>query len=372
MLKNLYKRPLFIGGIICGLLSACQPATTENVESVRPIKAMLIGSGQQIAGESLPGVAKATQEVDLSFRVAGTLKRMPVKIGQEVRIGDTLAELDKRDFEVALDNAKATLANAEAQLQNAKIEFDRVVRIQRSDPGAVSQSNIDLRRATYDSAKANKAAAIAQLNATQDRLSYASLKAPFDGVVVQRYIENYQDINANSPVFRLVDLSKIEMDVSIPESQISDLPYVKNPRVIFDAFPSIEIPAKIKEVSNEASKITRTYNVRLIMDPPPGIDILPGMSGIATADVTLPGQDSQVIVPIHAVFSSTDNSLTYVWKYDPTSETVRRIEVEKAGITSQGLVITKGLSNGDWIATAGVHFLSEGQKVRLLDGNGVH
>lgn len=364
------KRYLFLL-LVLGSINACQPINPVAIESIRPIKAMQVGSADQISGEKIPGLAKATQEVELSFRVSGSLQKMPINIGKQVRIGDTLAELDKRDFEVSLDNAKANLENAIAQLKNAKIEFERVVRIQRSNPGAVSQSNIDQKHTVYDSAKANKSSAIAQMNAAQDRLNYATLKAPFNGVIVQRYVENYQDITANSPIFRLVDISKIEMDVSIPENQIAHLPYVKNPRVTFEAFPDIEIPAQIKEVSNEASKITRTYNIRMIMDPPPGIDILPGMSGYATADIVLPGQEFQVIIPLSAVFSSADSLTTFVWKYSKKTQTVSRTAVQKGGISEQGLIINNGLKSGDWIATAGVHFLVEGQKVRLLDNAGV-
>nr|KJZ10132.1 hypothetical protein TW77_07805 [Pseudoalteromonas rubra] len=364
------KNSLLLALIMSIGLVGCQPIERLPIETIRPIKVMQVGSGEQLAAEQLPGVAKATQEVELSFRVSGTLQNMPIRIGQEVRIGDTLAELDKRDFEVAVDNTKAALASADAQLKNAKIEYDRVTRIQQRKPGAVSQSTVDLRHTAYNSAKASYAAAMAQLNAAEDRLSYATLKAPFDGVVVQRYVENYQDINANSPIFRLVDISKIEMDISISENQISNLPYVKKPRVVFDAFPDIEIPARIKEVSSEASQTTRTYNVRLIMDPPPGIDILPGMSGVAMADVDLPGQENQVMIPVSSVFSSADNKTTYVWRYNQELQQVNRVAVETGGIGNQGLVITSGLARGDQIATAGIHFLTEGQKVRLLSEHG--
>ncbi|ALU42018.1 hypothetical protein AT705_03155 [Pseudoalteromonas rubra] len=152
---------------------------------------------------------------------------------------------------------------------------------------------------------------MAQLNAAEDRLSYATLKAPFDGVVVQRYVENYQDINANSPTFRLVDISKMEMDISISENHISNLPYVKKPRVVFDAFPDIEIPARIKEVSSEASQTTRTYNVRLIMDPPPGIDILPGMSGVAMAGLSFGTILTMVLLPVFYLLFYKTHSKPY-------------------------------------------------------------
>jgi RND family efflux transporter MFP subunit len=353
------------------VLSACQPSSPEVVDIVRPIKALQVGSAEILVGKSFPGVAKATQEVDLSFRVPGVLRKMPVKIGQEVRVGDVIASLDPRDFEVEEANAKAGLANAQAQLKNAKVEYNRVLRIQKEVQGVVSQSAIDLRETNYEQALATYASFQAQLNASQDRLSYATLKAPFDGVIVQRYVENFQDIGINMPVFRLVDISKIEMDINVPENLISNLPYVQNTRVTFDALPHVDIPAQIKEVSNEASQSTRTYRVRFIMTPPPGIDILPGMAGQVTGEVIKPGQEKQdVIIPVGAVFSSTDSLRTHVWIYDTQSQIVTKRTVQKGSITDGGLVITEGLKQGDWIATAGVHFLTDGQKVRLLDQEG--
>ncbi|MBE0368151.1 efflux RND transporter periplasmic adaptor subunit [Pseudoalteromonas aurantia] len=353
------------------LLTACHPSAKEEVESIRPIKAMKIGSAKHIADKKFPGVARATQEVDLSFRVSGTLNDIPVKIGQEVRIGDVLAVLDKRDFEVELANAEAGLANTKAQLSNAKIEYERVIRIQETDAGAVSKSTIDARKATYDQAKASYASSTSLLNAAKDRLSYATLKAPFDGVVVQRYADNFQDISSNSSVIRIVDISKIEMDINIPENLISNLPYVKNSRVRFDSFPDLVIPATIKEVSNEASQSTRTYKVRLQMTPPDGVDILPGMSGYATGDVARPEQDTfQVVVPLSSIFSSSDSKTTFVWLYDIEMQTVKKHPVKKGTLLDQGIVIIDGLKAGDWIATAGVNYLKEGQKVRLLDNQG--
>jgi len=364
------KNSVFLLTLMIGL-SACSAEKPAIVDVIRPVKAMKIGSAEHIANKRFPGVARATQEAELSFRVSGSLQRMPVKIGQAVRVGDVLAALDQRDFELRVDNAKASLASARAQLKNAKLEYDRVLRIQKTDAGAVSQSLIDVRNTAYDSASAHYDSSVASLKAADDQLSYATLKAPFDGVVVQRYSENFQDVAANNPVFRLVDMSKIEMDVSIPENLIANLPYVKNTRVVFEAFPDIVIPATIKEVSHEASQATRTYNIRLIMAPPAGINILPGMSGSATGDVIHPDQgDSLVVVPLSAVLSSDDSKITYVWKYNSEIQRVNKVAVEKGEMSNQGLVINQGIAAGDWIITAGVNFLTEGQQVRLLDQSG--
>jgi len=349
------------------LLSACQPVQPTAEEVVRPIKALTIGDADILTGKNFPGVAKATQEVDLSFRVSGVLAKMPVKIGQKVHLGDELAHLDHRDFEVEVANAKANLASAKAQLTNAQVENERVIRVQKTNPDVVSKSTIDLRLATYKQAQAVYASAQALLDAAKDKLSYSTLKAPFDGIVVRRYIENFQDVIPNTPVFRLVDISKIEMDVHVPENLISNLPYVRNIRVVFESFPEVAIPAKIKEVSNEASIATRAYQVRLIMTPPTGIKVLPGMTGRAYGEVIRSNsKKNNIVIPITAVFSSADSTSTFVWKYNPELNIVNKHEVEKGVLTDQGLMINKGLNYGDIIATAGVQILTEGQKVTLL------
>lgn len=365
------KRQLPALFVLVALLSACQPAQQEEEKIVRSIKALTIGDADILAGKNFPGVAKATQEVDLSFRVAGVLAKMPIKVGQKVRLGDELAYLDPRDFEVALANAKANINSAKAQLANATVEYQRVISIQKTNPDIVSKSTIDLRLANFEQAQAAHASAQALMDAAKDRLRYTTLKAPFDGVVVRRYIENYQDVIPNKPVFRLVDISKIELDVHIPENLISNLPYIRNIHVIFESFPEVAIPAVIKEVSNEASLSTRTYQVRLIMTPPSGIKILPGMTGRTYGEVIKDnGKRGKIVVPINAVFGSAGAKSTYVWKYDAKLKVVNKHPVEKGTLVDQGLVITKGLHYGDIIATAGVHVLTEGQTVTLLTNKG--
>lgn len=352
-------------------LSACQPVELVPEKIIRPIKSVKIGDAAILAGKDFPGVAKATQEVDLSFRVSGVLASMPIKIGQKVRLGDELAHLDHRDFEVEVANAMASLASAKAQLTNAKVENERVIKVQKTNPDVVSKSTIDLRLATYEQAQAGYASAQALLDAAKDKLSYSTLKAPFDGIIVRRYIENFQDVIPNTPVFRLVDISKIEMDVHVPENLISKLPYVRNIQVTFESFPKVSIPAEIKEVSNEASLATRAYQVRLIMTPPADIKVLPGMTGRAYGEISNSNNNkNNIVIPLTAVFSSADSTSTFVWKYDPELNIVNKHQVEKGILTAQGLMINKGLNYGDIIVTAGVQILTEGQKVTLLDHEG--
>ena len=215
-----------------------------------------------------PGTARATQEVDLSFRVAGPLITFPVNIGDFVEVGAELARIDPRDFEVSLRNAQGQLDDGRATLRRATSEYNRIIGIYEKDPGATSATDIDRKREARDRAAAAIASLEASVDAAKDALSYTYMRAPFAGNIVATFVENFEDVRQKQPIVRLLDSSRIEMVVSIPENLISLASTVTNIRAVFDAFPDREIAAEIKEIGKEASRTTRTYPITLIMNQP--------------------------------------------------------------------------------------------------------
>ena len=104
------------------------------------------------------------------------------------------------------------------------------------------------------------------------------------------------------------------------------------------------------------------------MDQPEDVKVLPGMAGKATRAVAMPGMQDQVgiVIPETAVFSPDDTDTTFVWVIDDQKKTVSKREVKTGDLLDTGIAITDGLKPGEWIATAGVHYLKDGQQVRLL------
>jgi RND family efflux transporter MFP subunit len=352
-------------------LTGCQEEIPEK-EMVRPVRAVQVGDPSDFAKRSFPGRAKATREVDMSFRVAGPLVKRPVNVGDEVRKGQELARIDPRDFQVNLRDAQGQLERVEAILKRAESDYERVVQIKKQDPGAVSQAMIDRNRQQVESTTAEIRSLQAAVASAKDKLAYTYLKAPFDGIVTSTYVENYEDVKAKQPVIRLIDHSQIEMIVNIPEDLIYQADYLKTAgkafRVRFDPFPNRELKPQIKEIGKEASKTTRTYPVTLIMDQPEDIKILPGMAGKATRAAALPGEESRgdIIIPETAVFSVDEMDNTFVWIIDTQTKTVSKREVKTGELLDTGIAIEDGLKPGEWIATAGVHYLKEGQQVSIL------
>ncbi|MHC5114849.1 MAG: efflux RND transporter periplasmic adaptor subunit [Planctomycetota bacterium] len=355
------------GVVLTGLLAAsstlpaCRRAPPPS-ETVRPVRVMRVADFEGMSDRSFPGRAAATREVDLAFRVSGPLIARPVKVGSVVPEGELIASIDPRDFEVNLRNVRAQLMEAQAALALAEEQHERGrVAFERQ---AATEIEVTRMREAENKARASVEALAASVAAAEDALDDTELTAPFAGTIVSTYVENFQNVRADQMIVRLLDKSRIEFEISIPETLISMVPFVRDLRVTFDAFPDIELPARVNEVGNEASATTRTFPVTLIMDQPEGAEILPGMAGRASGTARPPRDEGQVtvVIPVSAVFSPAAGT-SYVWVLDESTDSVRRRDVTLGAITSGGYVVDSGLEPGELIATAGVHFLAEGQRV---------
>ena len=377
------KRPL-----ICLLtlfafgLSSCNQQEQVKTETpvIRPIKLMTVGesvsttssSNNQSQIRKLPGTVKATDHVDLAFQVAGTLIDLPVKEGQPVKKGDLVAKLDPRDFQSNLNNAKGVVAKANASLDYANAEYQRYRNIKTTDAGAVSDSMVSLKQTALKVAKADVQSAKAGLAIAQDQLNYTQLRAPFSGIVARKYVDNFQEIKAKSPILSIQNISDIDITIDVPEMMMTPIRKTK-PKLFaeFAAAPDQQFELKIKEVALQADPATQTYRVVLSMPAPTGIRILSGMTATVSmeldeaVDRISPAVETSVIIPLIAVSGDNAGNAT-VWVVDKNMAVHRR-EVKTSKLTgSENIRVTSGLKQGETIAISGVSKLQENQIVRKL------
>jgi RND family efflux transporter MFP subunit len=334
-------------------LIGCGEEVVEK-ETVRPVKVFKAGNTLSgLTGRAFPGRAQATEEVDLGFEVGGILTKRPVDKGDKVKKGQLLAQLDPRDFKNELDAAKA-------ERERAGAYRDRIAEALKAR--AVAKQDLT-------DAEARLKGAIAREEIKRKALDDSHIYAPYDGVIALTYFDEFKRVQAKEKVLRLLDISKIEFTVDLPESLISYVPYVTKVWIEYDVFPGRKIPASIKEVGTEASETTRTYPVTLIMNQPADIKILPGMSGKVSGEADIPDMDVEkgIEVPLSAVFTPNTEKQDYVWVINESNQTVHRRKVKTGELTIDGIIIAEGLKLGELVVTAGVHLLQEGQKILIFN-----
>ena len=183
--------------------SGCSKQEEEVVrEVVRPVKLLTIEGDTTSIRRTFPGRVRASQRVDLAFQVAGPLIELPVTEGQNVNKGQLLARILPRDFETELAKAKAKTLDAEQQYQRYR---DLYIKKQ------VSKADFDKYKSEFDIARARQ-------KETEDTLADTYLKAPFDGVIAKRYVENFEDVQAKQPIVSVQDISEVGILVDVPES----------------------------------------------------------------------------------------------------------------------------------------------------------
>lgn len=399
------------------LAAGCAPEAPTRPEVTRPVKTMVVAAGGETNTRSFPGKAEASKEVDLAFQVSGLLVNIPVKEGQNLVRGEVIAQLRPDEFQARLtalqgqlDQARAVLSAlragerveqrlrleaqvraAEARLANARAEYQRFAELLPTN--AVARVDYDRAEAGFRVAQEDYTAALQMLEkgtiAREEdilaqeavvrglegrtleasiQLADCTLRAPFDGVIAQRFVEQNQNISAKSPVVKFQDVGEIVVAVDVPESVMaagirSD--DIEQMLAEFSAAPGRQFPVQLTEVAQRADPTTQTFRVRASLDTPPGVNLLPGMTATITMRYRGAGEAvGRIFVPIAAVYQDSSGQQV-VWVLGPT-EVVAPRPVTLGDAAGGRVEIVQGLQPGDRIAVAGVTFLRDGMKVRDL------
>lgn len=349
--NSMFKNSLlFLLMVANFLIVACDKKDPASEEAIRSVLSMRVDVDNVLENRRFTGKAQAANDVVLAFEVPGKLNEITVRVGDQVKQGQLLASLDSRDFDNALNVALAEEKRAKSNYQRIK---------QAAAQNAVSKQELSDAQAAFESASAN----VRIKNKAKDD---AALHAPYDAVVSEKYVESFENVKAKQKAIRLVNANQIEMVVDISEDLINLV--IRNMAVLveFDAVPGIYITGFVSEIGAEASEITRTYPVTVLMDQPKEKLIKPGMTGKAWAKNRIEGAGNSkgFEIPITALFFDEDEK-SYIWLIDEESGEISKKEVKSGDITKQGIRV-EGIAVGDIIATAGINALKEGQKVRAV------
>ncbi|MHA7062172.1 efflux RND transporter periplasmic adaptor subunit [Azospirillum argentinense] len=355
-------KPLLVALLaLAPALAACQPQGGHHADAapvIRPVRTVTVEPVTFRMGGSATGTIEARADADLGFRIAGKLVERKVDVGSLVKAGDVLARLDDQDQRNALRTAEANLASAKADQVQARNEESRKRELLAN--GNAPQAQYDAALLAMRTADAKVVATQAALQSARDRVGYTELRADRDGVVTTIGAEPGQVVEAGQMVVRVAQPEEREAVFNVAETGIRAAPKDPVIDVSLAGAPDIVAVGRVREISPQADPVTRTHTVRIALDNPPdalrlGATVVGRLKQPPAPVVELPGT---------ALFEEAGRS--FVWLVDPKAQTVRRQPVAIRPRDGDGpVIVTEGLTRGDVVVTAGVHSLSEGQRVRF-------
>lgn len=327
-------------------VSACR-SSQEREPSVMIVKAEMVQSNQNKLKITYPGRIRAAADVDMAFRVAGPIVRIPVEPGQFVHQGEVIAEIDPRDYELQL---QAT----EAEYKQIKAEAERVLELHRRK--SVPDND-------YDKAISGLQQITAKYAAHRNALKDTRLLAPFDGYVQKKYFDANETVAAGLPVISMINTHYFEVEINIPSSDYIRQDLFRTFSCVADVFPDQVFPLELIDITKKAN-LNQLYSVRLRLKPEVRLPLAAGMSVNVIIDYNA-GESALTEVPVSAVFE--ENGESSVWVYQAGEKKIARRKVEVGQILKNGRVVLKeGIQSGEIVITAGVHKLKEGMQVELL------
>lgn len=342
-------------------LAACGEAGPEATPQ-RPVLVAHPGAGSSAGALAYPGEVRAREESALSFRVGGNLVRRLVDVGDRVRRGQLLAELDPGDLQLQAQAAQARLAAAEGELARAGADRARYATLARQQ--LVSRSAQDAQEAAYAAAAGQARAARASLEVARNQAGYSQLRAPRDGVIALRQAEAGQVVAAGQAIFGLAGEGAREVAIALPEARIRDFAVGRRALVELWNMPGSRLPAHVREIAPAADPQTRTYAARVALDG--GGDTAVELGQSARVYFEPAAGRPALTVPLAAVQRDGKDGAA-VWVVDPQTRRLRLVPVRLGAYGEDSVPALSGLSASDWVVAAGGHLLREGQVVAPVD-----
>lgn len=350
--------PLLQIGMASLLLSACGSEPEKPKKLPPPLVKTMVVEQRNLAGlRSFPGKVVAHDTAVVSFRIPGKLKELPIDEGQRVKKGQLIAAIDEKDYVNAVNEKKA-------QYEKSLLDLSRAAELVKT--GAIAQSK-------YDQAFTNRNVARAQLDYAQKNLADTKLLSPYDGLIADKYIDNFQTVSVNQKIATVHDLSQIDVEIQVPEQDLIAGQSIQHNEVnknqiqgvaTFPSLPDKKYNVSLREFSSKADERTHTYRVTFTMKTPKDANLLPGMTAsVAVQNIRF--RKATLDVPVSAVAYDAEEK-PYVWIVNKDN-TVSKRPIEITPLQEGFIGVKSGLDGGERIVTAGVSMLQEGKPVRIRD-----
>ncbi|MDX5434529.1 MAG: efflux RND transporter periplasmic adaptor subunit [Halomonas sp.] len=347
------KRAVTLMALLVLALAGCDREQVDEEESsLRVVKLVEVGERSLVPSRRFVGRVEAVRTVDLSFRVGGQLTEMPPRQGEVIEQGETVARLDPADYELAV-------RRAEAEYQLARREMERTRHL--LDNNSISQSAFDEVRTRYELAEV-------QRDSARQDLSYTTIEAPFDALVTRRLVENHSNVQPNTAIVRVQDVTELRVKINVPETLVRHVSDPERFQVEAEllAVPGERFPLEYREHVTEPDVVAQTYEVDFAITEPAEVGALPGMTVSVAVSLIDAIDHGALSIPLAALDKDSEGGFR-VWVYHADDQRVEPRRVLVGAIQGESVPVLAGLQAGESIVAAGAHLLHENARVRPME-----
>ncbi len=296
-MKLLYTS-IFITAVLS--ITSCGNSSEEKAIDKSPAVPVTISS---VAAENntpfltASGKIEAANSATLSTRMMGFVDKVHVNVGQKVTKGQLLVSINNADLSAKQAQTSAGITEAHAAFNNAEKDYQRFQNLFAEN--SASQKELDDQRARFEMARARLEGAKQMKNEVQSQFAYVNLRAPFNGVVTNKFIEAGDMANPGEPLISIEGPGNFEVTASVPESEISKIKSGSKVQVIVKS-SDIILPGLVTEVSTSAKNTGGQYLVKVVLDKTDA-SILSGMYATVQFPIEKETDVSIVLVPQEAL-----------------------------------------------------------------------
>lgn len=304
------------------------------------------------AAINIIGTAKPNRIVKLHAMESGYVQKMYKDIGDVVKAGEVIARLENPELNRNAQKQKA--------LKEAKRSiYDRLSGIADKTPALTSLDQVEMSKAEYEGA-------LAEYNATADRIGFLKVKSPFNGVVTKRHVDKGALVQSGiaeagaMPLVEVMELDIIRLAVSLPESDVSAVDIGTEVAVIFPELPGEVFEASVSRISRALNPRSKTMDIEIDIQNPE-FKIKPGM--YARVNMQISSRENVLSVPNTALIVYQDDFFIYV----VDNGIVKRVSIRR-GLDNKDYfeILDAGIKSTSQIITRGKNLVEPGMKVKAI------
>ncbi|VTU28485.1 Multidrug transporter MdtA [Variovorax sp. PBL-H6] len=345
---------LLVASLALAGCSRPQPAE----EPLRAVKVMAVGASAYDTEPEFSAEVRARVESRMGFRVAGKITRRQAELGEHVKAGQVLAQLDPQDYRLAAEAARAQQAAALTNRDLAQADLKRYRGLREQN--FISAAELERRESTFKAAQAQLEQAQAQMASQGNQAQYTTLVADVPGIITAIEAEPGQVVTAGAPVVRIAQDGARDVVFSVPEDRAA-LVTPGSPVAVRGWSGGQELQGKVREVAASADAVTRTFTIKVAIDAATA----PALGATVYARPQALSRSGTPVLKLPTSALRQEGKGSAVWVLDKSTMTVRSQPVQVATADGNEAVIGSGLAPGTLVVVAGVHVLSPGQKVSI-------